>query len=483
MVNAKQLTRLSPWLYELGTHLRDDMRVPARIYADDDILRNALADRSAEQLMNTTTLPGVVGHTMAMPDVHQGYGFPIGGVAATALPEGVISPGGVGYDINCGVRVLTSDIQAVDLRRHMDALMTAIYRNVPVGVGASGGIHLSNRDLDRVLEQGSRWAVANGYGEERDTAHTEEGGCMASADAGAITTRARERGRTQLGSLGAGNHFIEVDEIAEIYDETVAEAFGLVAGTVCVWIHCGSRGLGHQVCSDAVRALQPSVHKYGITLPDRELVCAPFASEEGQAYFAAMSAAANYAWANRQVITHQVRRAFDEVLDTRRAQGELGMLYDVCHNIAKVETHTVDGAAVKLCVHRKGATRAYGPGRIEVPAAYRRHGQPVLIPGDMATGSYILVGTETAMTETFGSSCHGAGRVMSRSKARKTVRGDQLRQELEANDIVVRAKSMRGLAEEAPTAYKDLSRVVSVVHSAGIATKVVRTVPMGVIKG
>jgi len=483
MVNQNQMTRITPLLHELGTHLRDDMRVPARVYADDEILRNALADRSVEQLLNTTTLPGVVGYTMAMPDMHQGYGFPIGGVAGTALPDGVISPGGVGYDINCGVRVLTSDIPAQDLRRHMDKLMTTIYRNVPTGVGATSDVHLSSKDLGQVLEQGATWAIAHGYGEEGDAEHTEDNGCMPSANAAAISQRARERGANQLGSLGAGNHFLEIDEIAEVYDETVAEAFGLVPGAVCVWIHCGSRGLGHQVCSDSVRAMQPAVAKYGITIPDRELVCAPFDSEEGQAYWAAMSCAANYAWANRQVITHQVRRAFDEVLGGRRAHGSLRMLYDVCHNIAKVETHTVDGQEVKLCVHRKGATRAFGPGRAEVPTAYRPYGQPVLIPGDMATGSYILVGTETAMSETFGSSCHGAGRVMSRSKARKTIRGDQLCKELEAADIVVRAKSMRGLAEEAPTAYKDLSRVVNVVHGAGIATKVARTVPMGVIKG
>jgi len=483
MLTKQDLTRIKPLLYEIPATYRRDMRVPARIYADDYVLKNALGDRSMEQLINTTTLPGVVKYAMAMPDVHQGYGFPIGGVAATLLPDGIISPGGVGYDINCGVRLLTSTVKAEAIRPHMDEVMSALYAHVPAGVGVSGSLRLSERELCNLLETGVAWAVKKHYATEDDREHTEDRGCMEGAKASAISPRALERGRKQVGTLGAGNHFVEVDEIVEIYDQEVAAAFGLVPGQFCVWIHCGSRGLGHQVCTDTVRLMQQTVSKYDIHLPDRELACAPFDSPEGRQYFQAMCCAANYAWVNRQVITHLVREALERVLAGRLGRIDLRLLYDVCHNIAKVEQHEVDGKMVELCVHRKGATRAFGPDQQSVPRDYRQFGQPVLIPGDMGTGSYVLVGTARAMQETFGSTCHGAGRLMSRKRARRSVRGEKLRDELERRSITVRAKSMAGLAEEAPQAYKDLDRVVDVVHRAGIARKIARTRPMGVMKG
>ncbi len=483
MVSIRDLVRVDEHVYEVPVGFREDMRVPARLYADEYILEQAEGDRSLEQLVNVATLPGVVGRALAMPDMHQGYGFPIGGVAATALPDGMISPGGVGYDINCGVRLLSSAIEAEALRPHLPRLLAAIDARVGTGVGASGSVRLKEAELREVLEDGAEWAIRRGYGVREDLAHTEEGGRLTAAEADAVSARAQERGRNQLGTLGAGNHFLEIDEVTEIYDEATAQAFGLVRGRACVWIHCGSRGLGHQVCTDAVRVMQQATAKYGIRVPDRELAGVPFESPEGQQYFRAMSAAANYAWANRQVIAHLVRETFAEVLAGRIANTHLPMVYDVCHNIAKVENHEVDGRAMRVCVHRKGATRAFGPGRPELSEAFRHTGHPVLIPGDMGTGSYVLVGTEAAMAETFGSSCHGAGRVMSRSAARRAVRADQLRAELESQRIVIQAGSRAGLVEEAPQASKDLDRVVNVVHEAGIARRVARTRPMGVIKG
>ena len=483
MVEKKDLVKLAPCLYEIPQGFIQGMRVPARLYSDEVLLQAALRDRSVGQLVNTTTLPGVVRYTLAMPDMHQGYGFPIGGVAATKLPDGIISPGGVGYDINCGVRLLSSRIEADKLRPHLTTLMNILFNTVPSGVGRGGKIRLSYKNMDRVLETGSRWAVKQGYGTQDDVDHTEERGGMPGAEAGAVSPRARKRGSGQLGSLGAGNHFLEIAKVAEVYDEEAAERFGLAEGYAAAWIHCGSRGLGHQVCTDYVRRLQDAVHGYGITLPDRQLVCAPFESPDGRAYFAAMACAANYAWANRQVITHLVRRSFEQALAGKVRDWELQLVYDVAHNIAKVEKYEVDGRLHRLCVHRKGATRSFGPGNAAVPVDYRDLGQPVLIPGDMGTASYVLVGTTKATDESFGSTCHGAGRVMSRSKAKKTVRGDRLRAELEERGIVVKAGSMPGLAEEAPQAYKDIHRVVEVVHRAGLARKVARLEPMGVIKG
>lgn len=483
MVEKTDLVRLNPCLYEVPKGFRSDMRVPARLYADDALLEAALQDRSMEQLVNTTTLPGVVRYTLAMPDMHQGYGFPIGGVAATLLPKGVISPGGVGYDINCGVRLLSSQIRADELRPHLTTLMNVLFNKVPAGVGQGGKVNLSPQDMDRVLETGSRWVVKKGYGTQEDLDHTEEWGSMAGGDASKVSPRAKKRGANQLGSLGAGNHFVEIGEVVEIYDEEAAARFGLTEGHIAVWIHCGSRGLGHQVCTDYVRSFQDAVHRYRIDLPDRELVCAPFDSPEGEAYFAAMVCAANYAWANRQMITHLVRRTFEQVLAGKVRNWDLDLIYDVAHNIAKVEGYEIGGKYLRLCVHRKGATRCFGPGNPAVPADYRDLGQPVLIPGDMGTASYVLVGTEKAMRESFGSTCHGAGRVMSRSRAKKTIRGDKLRSDLEERGIVIKAKSMPGLAEEAPQAYKDIDRVVAVVHKAGLARKVAKLCPMGVMKG
>jgi len=483
MVKPTDFRRLSPFLWELPKGARADMRVPARIYADEEFFEAAFEDRSAEQLVNTTTLPGLVAYALAMPDIHQGYGFPIGGVAATRLPSGVISPGGVGYDINCGVRVLTTHIAEEEVRPYLDPLMTALFQHVPCGVGRGHAGALGAKQLDQVLERGASWAVAMGFGTKEDLAHTEEQGTMEGANAGAVSERAKSRAKDQLGSLGSGNHFLEVDVIEQIYDPQVAARFGLVEGNIVVWIHSGSRALGHQVCTDAVRDLQSAMRNYGIQLPDRELACAPFDSPDGQRYFQAMVCAANFAWANRQMMTHLARQAFEQVLAGKVKDRQLTLLYDVAHNIAKVETYTINGERIKLCVHRKGATRAFGPGHPAVPEAYRDLGQPVLIPGSMGSASYILVGTAGAMEQSFGSTCHGAGRVLSRHAAKRAVTGQALRQELGQEGIVIKAESMSGLAEEAPEAYKDIDRVVEIVHQAGLARRVARTRPIGVMKG
>ena len=483
MVRKQDLEKVAQYVYEVPTAYRSDMRVPARLYADDVILEDALQDRSIEQLVNTTTLPGVVRYTLAMPDIHQGYGPPIGGVIATRHPHGIISPGATGYDINCGVRVLASGMSSEELRPHLDRLIQALYRNIPSGVGKGGDIRLKGRDLDRVMEEGAAFVVRKGYGDKDDLEHTEERGGMAGADPSAVSPRAHERGLPQLGTLGAGNHFIEISEVQEVYDPVAADVFGISPGQVALWIHSGSRGLGHQVCTDYVRRFQKAVHQYGIELPDRELVCAPFDSPDGQAYFGAMASAANYAWANRQCMAHLAHRTFEEVLAGKVANWHLRQIYDIAHNIVKIEEHDVEGKATTLVVHRKGATRAFGPGRPAIPRAYREIGQPVLIPGDMGTGSYLLVGTERAMQESFGTTAHGAGRVMSRSMAKRTIRGDQLVQQLLERGIIVRGGSMGGIAEEAPQAYKNIDRVVNVVHDAGLAKRVARFKPLGVIKG
>jgi len=482
MIQQRDLRKVDDFVYEIPSTHRDDMRVPARIYADEQLLEAALVDRSVEQLVNTTTLPGVVKYTLAMPDIHQGYGFPIGGVAATKPPDGVISPGGIGYDINCGVRMLASNIERDELTPYVEDLVQAMYHLVPTGLG-KGGIKLSKRDLDKVLERGAAWAVSKGYGSKQDLERTETEGCLAGADAAKVSERARNRGRQQLGSLGAGNHFLEIDAVTEVYNREVADVFGLREGFIAVQIHCGSRGLGHQVCSDYVKLLQRAVRKYGIQLPDRELVCAPFGSQEGQDYFAAMAASANFAWTNRHVIAHWVRRAFEQVLAGKIPSWELTQVYDVAHNIGKVEQYTLDGKRTKLVIHRKGATRAFGPSSKELPKAYQGVGQPVLVPGSMGTASYVLVGTDRAVDLTFGSTCHGAGRIMSRKKAKKQIWGEDLMRELRGQGIAVKAGSMAGLAEEAPAAYKDVERVVNVVAGAGIALKVAKLEPLGVIKG
>ncbi|MBN1956052.1 MAG: RtcB family protein [Anaerolineae bacterium] len=483
MIEKKDFRRVERLIWELPQETRQDMRVPARLFADAELFDAAFGDRTVEQLVNTATLPGIVNYAMAMPDFHQGYGFPIGGVAAMDANSGVISPGGVGYDINCGVRLLGTHLDKPDVMPHLENLTAAIYQACPSGVGGKGRVRVSERELDELVVQGSRWALKRGLAHSEDLAHTEEGGCLPGANPGAVSSRAKERGRPQVGSLGAGNHFLEIDVVDEIYDAHAADVFGLRPNQVVVQVHCGSRGFGHQVCDDYVKSLQGAVRKYGITLPDRELVCAPLDSPEGKAYYGAMACAVNYAFVNRQVLAMGIRGAFEQVLAGKVRNFDLFQVYDVAHNIAKFEEHDVGGQRRRLCVHRKGATRSFGPGRPELPDDYRDIGQPVLVPGSMGTSSYVLVGTEKAMQLTWGSSCHGAGRVMSRSQARKSIWGADLRKELEGQGIVVQAGSDKGLAEEAPAVYKDVSRVVEVVHDAGLAHKVACLRPLAVIKG
>jgi len=484
MVQKSDLVRVSEYAWEVPKSYRADMRVPARIYTSEELLDAAFGDQTMEQLVNTATMPGVVKRVLVMPDAHQGYGPPIGGVVPTRYPDGVISPGAVGYDINCGVRLMASELYADEVKDAIGDLIDVLFNTVPSGVGKGGGIRrVSGRELDEVMVKGAAWAVKAGYGRQEDLERLEEGGSMPGADPSAVSSRAKERGGPQLGTLGSGNHFIELQRVDEIFDPAIARAFGLFEGQLVLEIHSGSRGFGHQVCDDYVKSLQPAVQKYGIQLPDRQLVCAPLDSPEGRRYFGAMVAAANYAWANRQCMAHLARQSFEQVLAGRVKNFDLHTVYDVCHNVAKIEEHEVDGKKIKVCVHRKGATRSFGPGHPAITPVYRDVGQPVLVPGDMGTASYVLVGTETAMAESFGTSCHGAGRTMSRAAAKKQIHGATLRQELEDRGIRVRAGSMAGLAEEAPAAYKDIDAVIEVVHGAGLARKVARLRPLAVMKG
>jgi tRNA-splicing ligase RtcB (3'-phosphate/5'-hydroxy nucleic acid ligase) len=483
MVTGKDFRQIGPFVYEVPQSYRQDMRVPARFYANSRLLEAIKEDKSLTQLVNTATMPGVVKYALAMPDIHQGYGFPIGGVIATELPDGVISPGGVGYDINCGVRLLGTEMDIEEVRPYLDDLATALDANCPSGVGKGGNIKLKSGELDRLMVEGGRWALGRGYATEEDLERTEEQGRVAGADPNKVSQRAKQRGSGQVGTLGAGNHFVEVDVVDEVFDAQAADRMGLSPGRIVIQIHCGSRGFGHQVCTDYVKRFQKSVHDYGIHLPDRELVCAPLSSPEGQDYLAAMRAAANYAFANRQVLAYHIRRSFEQVLSGKVANHAVYQIYDIAHNMAKIETHRVNGGHKEVCVHRKGATRAFGPGSPVLPDVYRDIGQPVLVPGSMGTASWVLVGTEGAMQHTFGSTCHGAGRMMSRSRAKREVWGGDLRDELEAAGIRVRAGSLPGLAEEAPVAYKDVDLVVEVVHGAGIAKKVARITPVAVVKG
>jgi tRNA-splicing ligase RtcB len=459
------------------------MRVPVRVYADERLLEEALGDKSLEQAVNAATLPGLVGRVIVMPDVHQGYGFPIGGVAATQLPDGVISPGAIGYDINCGVRLLASRIEYDAAEKYLPDLATALYRNCPSGVGEKGSVPLTSAELDQVCREGARWALREGYARQQDLQRTEEFGCIEGAQPEHVSARAKDRGRPQLGTLGAGNHFVEVDVVDQVFDRQAASVLGLSEGGLVAQIHCGSRGFGHQVCTDYVHEFQGAVKRYGIHLPDRELVCAPLSSPEGQRYLGAMKAAANFAFCNRQVLAYHIRRSFEETLAGKINDWDLHQVYDIAHNMGKVETHAVDGEKLSVCVHRKGATRAFGPGFEGLPPEYQPIGQPVLVPGSMGTASWVLLGTAGSMAQSFGSTCHGAGRLMSRSQAKREIRGDKLRQELEAEGISVRAGSMPGLAEEAPAAYKDVDQVVEVVSKAGIAKKVARLRPVAVVKG
>lgn len=460
------------------------MRSEGLVFASEAMIRQLQQEQALEQVRNVATLPGIVGPSIAMPDIHWGYGFPIGGVAAFDAEEGVVSPGGVGYDINCGVRLLRSALRVEDLRPQLRQLVDLLYRNVPAGVGSMRpDLKLSRQQERQVLEQGARWAVRQGYGSEEDLRHTEAGGTIPGADPELISERALERGRTQLGTLGSGNHFLEVQQVEAIGDETAAAALGLFPGQITVSIHTGSRGFGYQVCDDFLRVMQQASQKYGIELPDRQLCCAPLRSPEGREYLAAMACAANYAFANRQLITAWVRDSFEQALGQSPQALRLSVIYDVCHNIAKMETHTVAGRERQLCVHRKGATRAFPPGHPETPELYREVGQPVLIPGDMGRCSYVLVGTSGAFTETYGSTCHGAGRLLSRHAAKKAARGRNIEAELAAQGILVRAASRGTVAEELPEAYKDVSEVVRIVQQAGIGKIVARLKPLAVVKG
>ncbi len=463
---------------------RPAMRVDGLIYADEQLIETIRADNAPEQVANVATLPGIQKASLAMPDIHWGYGFPIGGVAATDPAEGgVVSPGGVGYDINCGVRMVRSDLALADVAPRIEQIVTTIFQTVPCGVGVGGRKALAPSEMRRLLREGAAYVVRRGGGWDEDLEHTEARGCLDGVDLDAVSKRAQERGKKQVGSLGAGNHFLEVQVVDKVFDPKTADAFGVAEGAVTFMIHCGSRGFGHQVCDDFLKTMRGAARKYGFDLPDQQLCCAPVESDEGRRYLGAMRAAANYAWANRQAVMVLVREAVGRVFGKPAERLGLRLVYDVAHNIAKIETHTVDGRRRELCVHRKGATRAFPAGHPEVPEAYRGVGQPVLIPGDMGRYSFLLVGLPAAMDETFGSVCHGAGRAMSRTQARRTVRGEQVRSDLAAKGIVAISRSWKGLAEEYSGAYKDVARVVDVVERAGLARRVCRLRPLGVVKG
>jgi len=475
------LTKVGDACYEIAPE--GGMRVPARVYATEDMLDDIASDKALQQAKNVAHMPGIVGASIAMPDIHWGYGFPIGGVAAFDTETGVISPGGVGYDINCGVRLMGSKLSRGDLDDRLPALVDRLFSRVPTGVGASGALSVSKQTVREVTKKGAQWAVQEGYGSEADLDKIEENGCVSGAHPDQVSDRAISRGTTQLGTLGSGNHFLEVGYVAEIYDEYAAQAMGLFEDQVTVIIHSGSRGFGYQVCDDYLDVMDQAMKRYGIELPDRQLACTPIPSDEGQQYLGAMRSAINYAFANRQVMAHNTRRAFEETLETGPRHVGLYTIYEVAHNIAKFETHPVNGRGREVCVHRKGATRAFGPGHPELPGAYQHIGQPVLIPGDMGRYSYVLTGTETATQETFGSTCHGAGRRMSRRQAKKEVRGRNIAQELEDRGIIVRGESKRTIDEEHSGAYKDVANVVEACEQAGISKTVAQLRPMGVIKG
>jgi tRNA-splicing ligase RtcB (3'-phosphate/5'-hydroxy nucleic acid ligase) len=478
------LEKVDEYRWRIPQSYKPGMRVPGLIYASQAMMAHITDEQALEQVTNVACLPGIVGYSLAMPDIHWGYGFPIGGVAAMRTSDGVISPGGVGFDINCGVRLLRTNLAKDEVLPKIKELVNDLYLSVPSGLGSSGRIKLHGNEIDEVLAKGSRWAVEKGYGRPEDLETTEESGEMPGADPDRVSRRAKERGTPQLGTLGSGNHFLEIAFVEHIYEEASAAAMGIDrVGQVMILIHCGSRGLGHQTADDYIKEMIGAMQQYRIEVPDRQLTCAPVRSPQGQAYLAAMRCAANYAWANRQCIAHWVRESFCRVTGKCEADAGLELVYDVAHNIAKIEEHTFEGSKMELCVHRKGATRAFPAGHPDIPAKYAKVGQPVLVPGDMGRVSYVMVGTEPAMQETFGSTCHGAGRVMSRAAAKKTVRGSDVLKELESRGITVRAGSLAGLAEEASIAYKDVVEVVGVAQSTGISRIVARTRPIGVIKG
>ncbi|AGG06403.1 MULTISPECIES: RtcB family protein [Dehalococcoides] len=478
------LKKIDDYRWEIPQSYKVGMRVPGLVYASERMLNQIWEEHAIEQIANVAFLPGIMGRSMAMPDIHWGYGFPIGGVAATRISDGVISPGGVGFDINCGTRLLRTNLSVEEVQPKIDELLNELFSKIPSGVGSSGNIKLSGTDIDNVMTRGGSWALEKGMGEAEDIKLTEESGSLSGANPDKVSNKAKTRGASQLGTLGSGNHFLEVQVVDEIFDPEVAAVFGVQAlGQVLFLIHTGSRGLGHQVCTDYVQLLNEAVKKYGINLPDRQLACAPLKSDDGQNYLAAMACAANYAWANRQCITHWARDAFMKVFEKGRLDLGMDQIYDVAHNIAKIEEHMVDGKVQNVCVHRKGATRSFPAGRPEIPAVYRKVGQPVIIPGDMGRYSYVAVGTETAMRETFGSTCHGAGRILSRGAAKKTTSGTQLLDTLRSQGISIRVGDIGSLAEEASEAYKDVADVVEVTHKAGIARNIFKTRPLGVIKG
>jgi tRNA-splicing ligase RtcB (3'-phosphate/5'-hydroxy nucleic acid ligase) len=473
--------QIDPYRWEIPQH--GAMRVPARIYASADMITAIHEEEAFKQLTNVAQLPGILKAAMAMPDIHWGYGFPIGGVAAFDVKEGVISPGGVGYDINCGVRLAVTHLTDAEVVPRLPDLVNALFSAIPSGVGSTGDIRLTDTELKSVLKKGSRWAVERGYGEASDLERTEEKGCMTDADPKAVSNKALDRGRKQIGTLGSGNHFVEIGVVDEIFNEKAAAAFGLAKNRVTILLHSGSRGLGHQICDDALAAMTRKGPMEGFTLPDRQLACARIQSPSGEHYYQAMACAANFAWANRQALMHLAAEAVMRSLGISPRSLGLRLVYDVCHNIAKFETHEIDGHPRKVCVHRKGATRALPPGHPALCEAYRPVGQPILIPGDMGTASYVLVGAKQAMEETFASTCHGAGRVLSRTAAKKTARGRSIHRELEDKGILVKWTSRSTLAEEMPDAYKDINEVVDVVHGAGISLKVARLRPIAVVKG
>lgn len=477
------IEKINDNLWEIPKH--GGMLVPGRIYTSRNMLEGSLQnDEAIKQVINVAHLPGIQKYSLAMPDIHWGYGFPIGGVAATDLNEGVISPGGVGYDINCGVRLARTSLQRDQIKNKIQKLVENLFKNIPTGVGASGAIKkLPPHEIKNILRKGSSWAVENGFGTQQDLELTEENGQLKDAEPELVSSKAIERGMDQAGTLGSGNHFLEIDIVEEIYDEQTAQAFGLFQNQVVIQIHTGSRGLGYQICEDYLKVLVPAEKKYGFKLPDKQLACAPIKSEEGQNYLRAMQCAANFAWNNRQVIMHLAKKSFNETFSISESELGFQLIYDVCHNIAKIEEHMIDGKKKKVCVHRKGATRAFPAGSPFIPDKYKNVGQPVLIPGDMGRYSFVLVGNQKAMEETFGSSCHGAGRLQSRHQALKEAKGRNLIDELTKSGIVIQAKGYKTIAEEMPHAYKDVSEVVDIMHYAGISSKVAKLKPVGVIKG
>ena len=478
MISKKDFRKLSDWLWEIPKSFRSDMRVPARIYVSEKILEEIEED-AINQVINVATLPGIIKYSLAMPDIHSGYGFAIGGVAAMSFEGGVISPGGVGYDINCGMKLLKSEYSEKEVKPYLEKLATEIQKEVPSGLGKGRQIKLSIEQIDKILEGGAKRVVEQGYGEKEDLDNCESNGCLSQAEATTVSYQAKNRGRDQVGTLGSGNHFLEIQKVAEIFDQKTAEVFGLFKDQIVIMIHTGSRGLGHQIATDYIRVMMQAMSKYGIRLPDRELAACPIDSPEGKRYFSAMTCGANYAWANRQMIAHFVRKAWKNVLGERTS---LIILYDVAHNIAKIEEHEIEGQKRKLIVHRKGATRAFPPGSLEISEKYRKVGQPVLIPGSMGTASYILVGIKEG-EQAFFSTCHGAGRTMSRHEAMRRVSGQEVVRDLESKGIIIKCWSSRGIAEEAPMAYKNVDEGGEVVHQAGLSKKVAKLTPLAVIKG